>query len=405
MRAGVGVGVALVAPGAIAAQQRVAATAPDRLLVLPFELADNGYLGDVGRMRTIISRMSGAPERVLADSLAASGRYALLSAPAPDMERCADLPCVLRVGRAAGATRVVTGHITRISDIIWLVSAALVDVDAGRVRHAEESLEVKGDIGDLVPRTMAAIARRFVAKDPAAGGATPAGAAAPAPGGKLTREAFLGQLGGSSAKAPATLHRADLSGLDLSGVDFRGADLTGCRMVGTRLAEAKMFGVTLNDCVMTGADLTRATLDVAVLRRTDLTRATLRDASLYATIMIGAIFLEADLTGARIIAAAQNARFARATLTAVRMGADPGNQPMGVMRTDLTGADLAGADLTRADLRKAKLVRADLTGATLAGADVAGADFTGATLRDIRGRDTIRNLDRALHLDLAVGVP
>ena len=84
------------------------------------------------------------------------------------------------------------------------------------------------------------------------------------------------------------------------------------------------------------------------------------------------------------------------------MGADPGNQPMGVMRSDLTGADLRGADLRGADLRKAKLTRADLTGAALDSADLAGADLSNTILRAIRGRATIRNLDRALHVETAL---
>jgi uncharacterized protein YjbI with pentapeptide repeats len=366
-------------------------------------------------MRALIEKMSGAPERVLADSLAASGRYTIVAPPMhtgamPDSAirgaapACEELACVVRAGREAGATRAATGRITRISDIIWLVSAALVDVESGRVRHAEESIEVKGDIGDLLPRVMASIARRFVAKDaPAygAGGAAPAAPAAPA--GRLTREDVARRLAAASDDAPPAMRAADLSGLDLAGLDFHGADLTGCRMVETRLAGARLFGATLSGCTMTGADLTGAMLDVAVLRGTDLTRATLRDASLYATILIGATLADAELSGARIIAAAQDARFTRARMIGVRMGADPGNQPMGVMRTDLTGADLAGADLSRADLRKANFTRADLTGATLAGADVTGADFASATLRSIRGRGEIRNLDRALNLDRAVG--
>src|SRR2546430_12565776 len=41
-----------------------------------------------------------------------------------------------------------------------------------------------------------------------------------------------------------------------------------------------------------------------------------------------------------------NAQLVRATLAHANLGADPGNQSKGVMRTDVTSADLSGADLT-----------------------------------------------------------
>src|SRR5436309_1709871 len=71
-------------------------------------------------------------------------------------------------------------------------------------------------------------------------------------------------------------------------------------------------------------------------------------------------------------------------------------------RADASGVDFSGADFTGANLRKALLVRADLTGADLTDADVTGADLTGAILKGIRGRDRIRGLDKALHVDQAI---
>ena len=58
-------------------------------------------------------------------------------------------------------------------------------------------------------------------------------------------------------------------------------------------------------------------------------------------------------------------------------------------------------------MRRATLVLADLTKADLSGADLTGADLTDANLDEtnlsgvkgfetVRGRDTIRNLDRAI---------
>jgi len=207
----------------------------------------------------------------------------------------------------------------------------------------------------------------------------------------------LATLAAGSETRRASLARADLSGLDLSGVDFRRADLTASRLVGTNLSRAAMFGTSLDNVVATGANFDGAVLDVAVLRGADLRRATLRDASLYATILIGAVLDSADLTGARIIAAMSDASLRGATLTRARLGADPGNQPMGVMRTDLEGADLTGADLRGADLRKVNFTRANL-----AGADVTDADLAGAVMRAVVGRDRIRGLDRARNVERAI---
>src|SRR5207249_603946 len=83
----------------------------------------------------------------------------------------------------------------------------------------------------------------------------------------------------------------------------------------------------------------------------------------------------ADLAHARIIAPMSNAKFARAKLANADLGADPGNQSMGIMRTDASGVDFTGADFSGANLRKVLLVRADLTGADLTDADVTGADL------------------------------
>ena len=212
-----------------------------------------------------------------------------------------------------------------------------------------------------------------------------------------TRAEVIATLAASSEAHRADLAGADLSGLDLSGVDFRRADLTASRLVGTNFSRAAMFAVGLDRVVATGANFDGAVLDVAVLRGANLTRATLRGASLYATILTGATLDSADLTGARIIGALADVSLRGAVLDSARLGADPGNQPMGVMRTDLTGADLAGASLRGADLRKVLLTRANV-----AGADVTGADLAGTVLRSLRGRERLRGLDRARNASRAI---
>lgn len=218
----------------------------------------------------------------------------------------------------------------------------------------------------------------------------------------LTRDQVVMALAAATAQAPADFTGKDLSGLDLSGIDFKRANLSRCRLVKTTLVKAQLFSVTLSDAMATGADLSGANLDVAVMYRVDMRHAILRDASLFATIADYGDFSDADLTRARIVSPMSHATFARAKLTQANLGADPGNQSMGVMRTDATGADFTGADLSGANLRKALMIRADLTGADLTDAEVSGADLTGAILRNIRGRERIRGLDRALHVDQAV---
>src|SRR5947207_3178982 len=218
----------------------------------------------------------------------------------------------------------------------------------------------------------------------------------------LTRAAVLAALDAATPQAPADFTGKDLSGLDLSGIDFKRANLSRCRLVKTSLAKAQLFAVTLSDAIATEADFSGAQLDASVMYRADMRHAILRDASLFAVIAYDADFSDADLTRARIISPMSRARFARATLSHANLGADPGNQSMGVMRTDASGVDFTGSDLSGANLRKVLLVRADLTGADLTDADLTGADLLGAILRNIRGRDSIRGLDPAIHAEQAI---
>ncbi len=378
-----------------------------RVAVARLQYRDGSYLADTARIHALLAAGGRDPEAVLAEALEQVGYAVAASDPASMMDAppaCdVDVECAVRFGRTVGVERVVTGHVSKFSSIVWYLTLALVDAPRGRLLQREE-VELKGDAVDLVPKGFVSIARRFAARDTAAfagaaSGAHGASSATPLP--RMTRDEVVRALAAGGDERSPDLAGRDLSGLDLGGLDFRRADLSRSALVGTRFAGAQMFGVTLNGATAREADFSGAVLDVAVLRGTDLTRAVLRDASLYATILIGADLTEADLTGARVIAALNDAKLPRAILARVRMGADPGNQPMGVMRSDLTDADLRGADLRGADLRKAKLIRADLSGALLDSADVAGVDLSGAILRGVRGRATLRNLDRALNVETA----
>lgn len=367
-----------------------------RVAVVPLAVNDLSVAGAPAEVRARLRAAGIVPESLLAAALARTGRYepvegarvrgALDALPDTEAGHCNTAACARALGRATGVERVVTGEVRRVSAIIVHVRAFVFDGGTGALRY-DEDLEIKGDVYDLLPRAMPVLARRLAGAEagPAAGAA------------KLTRADVERLIAEGAARGHPDLRDRDLSGLDLSGLDFHEADLSRSRLEGTRLVRAQLFGATLNGVVATGADFSGATLDVAVLRGADLTHATLRDASLYATILIGADLSDADLGSARLIAAAAGATLRRARLVNAKLGADPSNQPMGLMRTDLSDADLTDADLTGADLRKVNFTRA-----TLAGADLADADLRGAVLTDVRGRELARGLDRARNLDKTI---
>lgn len=370
--------------------------------VVEFQTEDASAYPDAAGVRALLLTSGKTPQAWLASELTNSGRYAVIDparvAAALDAQdltpaRCTDVACAAELGKALGVDHVITGQVSKLSNLIWFLHATMVDVSAARVRHREE-FELKGNIAELLPLGMRALSRRFVSKD--------LEPAAPAQGVRLTREQVLAALADATGQAPADLSGRDLSGLDLSGVDFKRANLSKSRLAGANFSRAQMFAVTLSDAVASDANFSGAVLDVAVMRGIDFTRADLRDASLYATILIGANLTDANLSGARVIAALTNAKLAGTKLVRAHLGADPGNQPMGLMRTDLTGSDLRGADLSGANLRKADLTRTDLTGADLTDADLTGADLTGTVLRSIRGRNKIRGLEQAKNLEQAI---
>src|SRR3989475_4666029 len=155
----------------------------------------------------------------------ASGRYvptaepqvaAALTARGLTPRDCSDLACALDLGRALGVDRVVTGRISRLSNLIWLLYGAMVDVATGRVRYRDE-FEIKGDIVDLLPKATLAMARRLAAADsPAA--APPATPATPAQ--------VLAALAAATAQHPTDLTGTDLYGRDLAGGVFKRANMS-----------------------------------------------------------------------------------------------------------------------------------------------------------------------------------
>lgn len=219
----------------------------------------------------------------------------------------------------------------------------------------------------------------------------------------------------------------DLSGLrldslDFSGMDMRKANLMRSTLTGANFAGADLFSCDLTDAIVTGANFEKANMDGTTLRRADLRRATLRYASLFATIIELTDLREADLRDTRIIGYLRKADLSGARLSNANIGADPGNQSMGVMRAQfvgatLTGADFSGANLFKADFSYATLRGANLSGANLANADLVQADLTEADVTDVdltladvngtiftraRGVSTLKGLDQARNRDKAV---
>ena len=73
---------------------------------------------------------------------------------------CSDTDCALQQGRERGAQRVIWGQITKVSALIWFVSAHLVDIPTATTLHAE-TLQFRGNMTDVVPRLTQILWRRM----------------------------------------------------------------------------------------------------------------------------------------------------------------------------------------------------------------------------------------------------
>lgn len=217
----------------------------------------------------------------------------------------------------------------------------------------------------------------------------------------------------------------DLSYLDLSGLDFKGAVLKG----------SDLYGTDLTDSNLKGSDLSGTRLDRATLIRADLSGANLTGATIYRPTLYSDMsqnradapkFAGATLVGVRVSFYLVGSDFRGANMTRADFSPleyKPGQgtlvTPMNnfcrgcdfsgatlkeanffrldMMFSRLVGADLAGASLREADLSKCDLSGADLTGADLTDADLDGANLAGVKgFETVKGRDSIRNLDKAM---------
>lgn len=198
--------------------------------------------------------------------------------------------------------------------------------------------------------------------------------------GELTADDIQGQLDAATPEQPADfsgqdLSRLDLSGMDLSGANLAGANLTNAKLENTLLRGANLKGANLDGTWLIGADFSHANLQGTHLFGPVVAQ------GLEPSLAQSPIFTGADFSGARVIARLSQGNDAKAVFKRADLGADMGNQSMGLMRFEAEGANLAGADFSGATLNHALLKFANLKGADFRDADIRHAEFDGADLR------------------------
>lgn len=110
-----------------------------------------------------------ATERLRAD-LGQSGTFTLVDSSqsaaalgAEDLPRAqcnASVQCARAAAQKTGARWAVTGTVTKVSNLIWYLSAQLIDVASGRP-VLDDSFELKGPRDEIIPRGATSFARRI----------------------------------------------------------------------------------------------------------------------------------------------------------------------------------------------------------------------------------------------------
>lgn len=396
-----------------------------RRIVRAAERAERGLA--VARVRGAVAPYVAAEaDRVLRVHLGDENNIDLLPeakfpASAPSLEASCNVACLETEARSAGARWVLVPLLRQVGPGRWTLEADAWSVtDGAKAQH--EAISLDGTTPEKLDRAATALARSFATLAPSVALSHQIRAAVDTPPGAMTMAELRHRVEASTPSQPADLSDADLRGLDLNGFDFRQAILTRADLRGGKLAGANLFACDLTDAKLAGADAPKANLDGSTLRRADLRHANLEGASLFATIIEAAQLDSANLSGARIIGYLRKARLRGTRLTGANIGADPGNQSMGVMRAQFGGADLTGADLsnanlfkadfsyatlhrvslTGADLRNSELIGADLTGANVTDAKFDLADVSGTVFKDVIGRERMQGLGTARNRDKAV---
>ena len=134
------------------------AASPATLVVLEFSLSLDIANPDDAAQDGLPARLAGDTLRGLASR---SERYELVDDDARVAGvTCANTDCALQNGRELGVQRVIWGQITKVSALIWFVSAHLVNVPTATTLHAE-TLQFRGNMNDVVPRLSQILWRRM----------------------------------------------------------------------------------------------------------------------------------------------------------------------------------------------------------------------------------------------------
>ena len=143
---------------------------PSRIPVAVLELTpvDASYHPDVEQLRALLQKSGNTAEAWLAIHLAKEGYdptdpvriSAALRSMAVSPSSCADLTCAVELGKALGADRVVTGRVTKVSNLIWFLEATMVELRTATVR-CHEDFELKGNIVELLPEWTLSLATRL----------------------------------------------------------------------------------------------------------------------------------------------------------------------------------------------------------------------------------------------------
>jgi hypothetical protein len=105
---------------------------------------------------------------------------AVLNEQALQQTGCTSQECAVQVGRILGVRKLVVGKVVKVSDEVWLLSAALVDVETAETLRAE-SVRHKGDYFALMDERVREIGEKMAGAGVAGGTASTAAAIAAAP--------------------------------------------------------------------------------------------------------------------------------------------------------------------------------------------------------------------------------
>jgi len=73
---------------------------------------------------------------------------------------CTSDTCAAQAGKGLSVQRVIRGQVTKVSALIWFVSARLIDVQTAKPIRAE-TLQFRGNMAEVIPRLMTILWRRL----------------------------------------------------------------------------------------------------------------------------------------------------------------------------------------------------------------------------------------------------